>query len=125
MRWRAGIAAACAFASLDAFAHGGSVPPWVPVLIVIAFAGMIACVFVPPLVGQGSLWKRFLVGIAWAFVDFWVWIGLLWLVAGLEKQTKGLQLPEAVGYAVITLLTLSSWILPIVLFVKGRYPSRL
>jgi hypothetical protein len=115
---RAALGAACFLASFPACAHGGAVPAWVPTLFLIAFAGMLACIFVPPLVGSGSIWLRYAQGLGWAGADFLVWLALLWIFAGLGRGSTAL--PEFVGIAGVALLTLGPWILPVVLFVVGR-----
>jgi hypothetical protein len=85
----------------------------VPALLLIALAGLLACVFVPMLVGGGSMWKRAATGLAWAVADFAAWVGLMFLVSRLD-------LPQAVGYAPIGFLALFPWILPAALFIAGR-----
>ncbi len=120
MRGRAALVAACGtLASPAAFAHGGAVPPWVPVLLLIAVAGMLACIFVPMLVGSGSMWKRAGIGLAWAVADFVAWEFLFFLMVR-SQVALNLNLPQAVGMAAIGFLALFPWILPAVLFIAGR-----
>ncbi len=122
MRWRLTFAMACGtVASPAAYAHGGGVPPEAAVLLVIALAGIVACIVVPILVGRGPMWKRAAIGFAWAVVDLLAWWGLILLAT--RAGTAGL-IPEAIGYAMIGFLALCTWILPGVLFIVGRRTGR-
>ena len=125
MRWRLALATACGtVVSPAAHAHGGAVPPWVPALLVIAFAGIVACIFVPLLVGRGSMWKRAAIGLAWAGVDLLAWWALMYLGVRANTVHAPLPLPEALGHVMIGFLALFTWILPLVLFIVGRRTGR-
>jgi len=120
VRVRAAFAAACGtFASPAAFAHGGSIPPWVPVLLLISLGGMLACVVVPLMFGSGSMWKRAGIGLAWAVADFIAWQALMYFLFRTDISAR-LDLPQAVGFAAIGFLAIFPWFLPAALFVAAR-----
>ena len=109
MRGRA-LGAALLLASPAAWAHGGSVPPWIPLLILTALAGFAACLVVPFFVFTGEpIWVRLVVALGLTAADLFAWYAI---VLAVTKASPGLNLPEGQANVVGVLLGLVAWILP-------------
>ena len=114
MRGRA-LGAALLLASPAAWAHGGSVPAWIPLLILTALAGFAACLVVPFFVYTGEpLWVRLVLALGWTAADVFAWYAMM---LGVTKASPGLNLPDAQANVAGVLLGLVAWIFPATLVV--------
>jgi hypothetical protein len=113
---RACLVACGAAASLDAMAHGGSIPPAIMGAFFIALGGFLACLLAPLAVGHGPILVRIAIGLGMALATFVAWY-LLLLVA--LKSGNQVNIPEAAGYLLLAFLTFSPWIAPVVMVVRA------
>jgi len=107
------LAAGLLLASPAAWAHGGSIPAWIPVILLSALAAFVACAFAPLFLLAGEpIWVRIVSGLGLAAADVFAW----YVVAlGVFHQWPGLEMPERQRTVAVTLLTLLPWILPVAL----------
>jgi hypothetical protein len=115
-RGRALAAACLILASPAACAHGGSVPAWIPVMLLTALAGFVVCLFVPLFALSGEpVWVRIVAGLGLTALDLLIWYAITWSVF---KAWPGLALPPVQANVVAGLLGLVPWIIPAVLVAR-------
>ena len=110
---RAAIAAALSAWSTESAANTLGISDWHIGLFLIGCCGILACMVVPFL-GRGSgFTRRLLIGTGWALLNL-----ALWVLTAFVLSTIARPLNSAFGTLIF--LMLLPWILPVVLFFRGR-----